>query len=189
MQEQEHFKLKAAKQEKENTELKQLIIEKEMSNQEIKNEMFITRQNLLISKRTLLNEKKNILSDLNKQKIPLDQMLIQRMNLFKFSIALVVILYYVITFYLIYKLGWNIMEPWTYIINTAIPIVGLALYFTFQEKELNPNNIYKAIKNKIRVKIYSKFGFDNKKVEILIKDINNLENEIKKEEQALNVHV
>ncbi|HYY42928.1 MAG TPA: COR domain-containing protein, partial [Pyrinomonadaceae bacterium] len=60
---------------------------------------------------------------------------------------------------LIYKLGWNTMEPWTYFIGIGA-FVGTYAYFAITQRELSPGAIYDQLVEMKKRKNYQLAGFD-----------------------------
>ncbi|HEX7315319.1 MAG TPA: COR domain-containing protein [Pyrinomonadaceae bacterium] len=67
---------------------------------------------------------------------------------------------------LIYRLGWDVMEPWTYLIGTGVPILTY-LYFAFTQQEVSPAAIYQHIVERRRRQLYRSNGFDAEEYERL----------------------
>jgi len=57
------------------------------------------------------------------------------------------------------KIGWNIMEPWTYFIGGTVTL-GSYLYFVATKRELSPMTIYHQFIESRKQKNYREFGFD-----------------------------
>ena len=68
--------------------------------------------------------------------------------------------------YLTYKVGWVVMEPWTYFIGLGFTL-GSYLYFAITLKELSPIAFYKQNIEKNKQKNYCRISFDNKQYEEL----------------------
>lgn len=66
---------------------------------------------------------------------------------------------YAIIVYLIFKIGWDKMEPITYIIGISIPFVSY-IYLIIRNKELSLIRIYERFSKEYLIKIYKKNGFD-----------------------------
>ncbi|MBV9928883.1 MAG: GTP-binding protein [Acidobacteria bacterium] len=59
----------------------------------------------------------------------------------------------------IYWLGWNVMEPWTYLIGSGVPVLTY-LYFATTQQEFNPKEIYERLVERRRRQLYRSNGFD-----------------------------
>lgn len=69
--------------------------------------------------------------------------------------------------FLTYKLGWNVMEPWTYFIGGTLTL-GSYLYFVVTKRELSPVTIYHQFVESKKQKNYREFGFDIVRYENLL---------------------
>ncbi|HWS99153.1 MAG TPA: COR domain-containing protein [Pyrinomonadaceae bacterium] len=61
--------------------------------------------------------------------------------------------------WLIYRFGWERMEPWTLLIG-AFAILGAPSYFALTQRELSPKAIYEHIAEVKKMKNYRAAGFD-----------------------------
>ena len=61
--------------------------------------------------------------------------------------------------WLIYKLGWDKMEPWTYILGVVAAVVTIS-YFVITRREPSPRAIYDHIVEVKKLKSYQAAGFD-----------------------------
>ncbi|MDO9567217.1 MAG: hypothetical protein Q7J15_10805 [Candidatus Desulfaltia sp.] len=177
VKEQEHFKNQAARQAEENRKLiKELDIkEKKLRIQETKENDL---QNDLVQTRlNLLQEKKATLNLLEKQKLPIDKIVSQQLVKFKIMIGFPVVLYYLFIYYLIWKLGWNDMEKWTYILG-SIPLVISFLYLIFAEKDWNPKHYLKRKRDQFEAQKYDQFNFNISKLDELRNEVAKMETEI-----------
>jgi hypothetical protein len=66
-----------------------------------------------------------------------------------------------------FRLGWNVMEPWTYFIGGFLTI-GSYLYFVITQRELSPKTIYDQIIESKKRKNYKESGLDIDKFEELL---------------------
>lgn len=60
---------------------------------------------------------------------------------------------------LIYRIGWETMEPWTYLIS-IITLIGIYGYFAFTKREFSPRAIYEHLIERKKVKNYAEAGFN-----------------------------
>ncbi len=183
--------------------IKQISKEKETIQQEktqAKNE--VTEKNDEILKLKQVHEEENkkqkiefnrkLLSELNKSiqaseksHIPLQDVIDDKMKTHIFILALVPIIFYAIIFFLIYKLSWNIMEPYTYVISILLIIAGY-LYFAIKGADFDPRKYFASKKDKIRTLVYKNFNFDDAELTEQKKKVTDLLNEIKVLEQGPN---
>ena len=75
-----------------------------------------------------------------------------------FSFGLLLLVYAALAL-LTYRLGWGIMEVWTYFIG-AFALLCSYGYFVITLREFTPANIYEQFKRKQREKLYDEFNFD-----------------------------
>jgi internalin A len=59
----------------------------------------------------------------------------------------------------IYWLGWNVMEPWTYLIGSGVPVVTY-LYFAATQQEFSPTAIYERLVERRVRQLYRSNGLD-----------------------------
>ena len=109
-----------------------------------------------------------VIAELSKIKAQLD---LQSENYAKRSlrwylafIALVGIVLAVLT----YRLGWDVMEPWTYFIGAALTL-GAYAYFAVTLREPSLRGIYDHLVEMKKKRNYEAFGFDQKKYERLMR--------------------
>ena len=74
---------------------------------------------------------------------------------------------------LIYYLGWDIMEPWTYLIGIGASVGGY-LYFAVTNREISPKEILDHMIETKRMKIYKEAGFDIQEYQSLLENPNSL---------------
>ncbi|PLX51153.1 MAG: hypothetical protein C0613_00670 [Desulfobulbaceae bacterium] len=182
IREQEISERQAQIQSKENTELK---AELERKNAEIKqkeNEKIKAEEQALSTSLStyemLLAEKRESIETLSKNKISYDRIVNRKMNTHKGIIAFTVVGYYILTFGLIYKYSWNLMEQFTYVVNGAMPIVLFFIYSLIFEKKPNILEYIPTQKEKIQSLVYSDFNFEFEKLESLSLEIADLEKKI-----------
>ena len=68
--------------------------------------------------------------------------------------------------YLTYKLGWGVMEPWTYFIGIA-SAAGAYGYFAYTQQEFSPRAIYEHMIESKKKQTYLDSGFNLEKYERL----------------------
>lgn len=156
---QEYFKVKAKKQAEENINLKKEIIEKDNKIDEIvKNQEELTLQNIELNERRL-QEKLKTIEILEKQKLPIDIEVEKEFRFFKIKTLGVLVFFYVLSFFLIWKYGWQQLEQYAWMVSAIIPLISLG-YILAKEKTLNPLEFLKNKKQYIQDRKYSQFTFD-----------------------------
>ena len=164
---QENYLLKAELEKKE-------TVIKQKENEKIKVEEQLLHTSLF-SLEMLLKEKNQMIATLKTNKKQFDKIATKKLNLHKVIIASLVIIYYILTFGLIYNYSWNQMEQYTYIFNVAIPFVLFFLYSLAFEKSFNILNYIPLKKEKIKKRIYAQFDFEIDKLESLQRETEDLE--------------
>lgn len=94
---------------------------------------------------------------LTKLKSILDKEAEKRIKLKMWLFIAVSILFWLFILFLIWRLGWDIMEPWTYAIGIPI-LISQYLYFAVTQHELSPSVIYKRLLENERQKKYQHYG-------------------------------
>lgn len=188
--EQHLFKDKAKKQADENVSLKEELVNKEKQLIEKENELQLKTEE---RKSTEIEYNKKILSDkielLSEKKISIeDQIKIQdkatlitnrKHRNFKFLIGFLYLLYFIGWIVVIFKYGWDKIEPWTFIVGIIFPIVVIPLYNLIFEKKLDFITFIKKKREKIHQKQLQFLGYSKERVDKLNKDCEKLEEEIK----------
>lgn len=170
IQEQDYLRAKAAKEAEENEQLRLNLALKDLEIQKIESNLQKEYQqnknlesNLVLSaigmKEKILEEQLLSIQDLEKHKAPLDRLAEKDFLIFKVTVCFIIIIYYLTIYYLIYKLTWNIMEQWTYILS-SLPIIVSAFYLIVLERDLNPLSFFKKRKQKYYTRRYEEFNFD-----------------------------
>jgi hypothetical protein len=184
LKEQEHFKKKAIQQLKENTELKSNLSQKEKEVLIHVEKQTQLNLQLLSTKKSLLEEKKNSVSILEHQKAPIDDEVKARILMIKVIYSLLLVSAFFSIHFLILKFGWNDSEQWTWILFYSIPLFISIIYMLFAEKTINPIELIKRQKEKIKKKKYRRFNFDNSLLVRLKKEVSELKEEIKELESS-----
>lgn len=175
IEEQEHFKNKAQKLEQENIELK-IEVEKFgalLERQKIERENNKDKHFSSVSKikKDLLAEKKKNLAHLEIIKTKIDKKIEWNIFLwYKTLPSIIVIIYYILLSYCIYRFGWNIMEPISYLL-ALLPPIAFIIISLFQEKTCNPWQWLNKRKEKVREMKYKKEVFNLKEYDSLKEDI------------------
>jgi hypothetical protein len=189
LEEHEHLKSKVIKEVEDNIKLKNdlYIKDEEIKDRELrykaeqvlKHEKELELQGKTINiKQQLLAEKIRYKDSLEKQKIPIDNEAFQKYKAFKIKLGIFIVCYYLITYFLIWKAGWNFLEQWTYIIDGTIPIIISYLYILICEKTFNPVTYLENEKKKVYISKYKQFNFDVIRLKELESEICELEKEI-----------
>ena len=121
----------------------------------------------VLASRVNLSSKDRLLSELTKIKSNLDANAhnIAQRGLWLYLLFLICV--WVTLAFLTYKIGWNIMEPWTYFIGGTVTLGGY-LYFVATKKELSPMTIYHQLIESRKQRNYREFGFDIELYESLL---------------------
>lgn len=173
IQEQSHFKFKAEQQIEENERLmSELAKKKEIEGQFLK------------SRKALLDEKLNLKSTLENQKRPLDKIVSRQYSQYKAALVLGVLFYYTVIISLVFYIGWDIMEPYTYVIS-LIPVLIAVIYFLVKERNFDNFNFLFIRKDTLQKKIYKRFEFNPTGLELVETEIESLKNEINSLELAV----
>jgi len=174
LKEQEHFKNKAISESIENNKLKSSLSQKEDEVNSHIEKQRILNSKIIETKKTLLKDKESTINILEKQKATVDKEIIKSTHSFKIIVSLLIIIAFVGTHLVIWKLGWNDSEQWTWILFYSIPLFLSIVYMLFAEQTINPLKLIKRKKEGIIKSKYKKFNFDN-----------NLLNQIKNERDEL----
>lgn len=189
IQEQEHFKIEAAKQVEENIQLRESleIKEQELENKEkealkfkketIQKELENNRK-LVSAKESLLREKDNVKQDLLIKKVPIDKEAYKTYQIFRLITGFSLISFYALICFIIWKINWNIIEAWTYVAGILLSNLFPIFYLLFFQKDINPKKYLVNRKLKIYSKTYEKFKFDIERLKALEQEIDELNNEI-----------
>lgn len=189
MLEHEHIKNVATKKSEENEQLKEnLEFNKiELKAKEIEADNYKKAkeakeseiiQNNIEAKETLIKEKSDNLYTLNQQLIPIKREAKFLFVYYRIGIGFLLILLYTLVCLIIWKMGWNIIEAWTYIIGVLLSNLLPLFYLLLFEKNINPKNYLENIKSCIYLKTYSKFNFDTERLIILDSEIEKLKAEV-----------
>jgi len=186
IQEQKHFKNQAELQKQENKRLKEDLQNKnsliEATKSEHEKQLEIRRREEeksrkanLVLKESLLEEKKRSIKLLENQKSNLNKNATTNYNIFKG--VFVFLGYYVGLIFLIFKIGWDTMGKWTYILG-LLPIVSSVVYLLVTERSFNLTNYFQKIKEKRIIKEYKSNNFELESLNTLREEELKLINEI-----------
>lgn len=178
IKEKQHLKNKVREESEKSSELSQNLIQKEKKIEEYINSENKLSLEIIATKKRLLDEKLNSITILEKQKEPIDLEVNRAVSIYK-SIAIGLLIFtYALSYYLIWKFGWNNFEKWTWIVSFTFPAIICGSYMFVKEKTLNPIEMLKNKKNEIRIQKYKKFSFDRSLLEKLINESEMLKAEI-----------
>lgn len=127
--------------------------------------------------RKLLDEKKSVLTEMSKQKIPIERIAEKDWVRYKFWYSLLVICYFIALVIITVRVGWAVMEPYTYFFGLS-GIVASYLYAAISGKSVDPRKHFEIVHNDLKEKRLKEFGFDNIKFEQLLNEVKNLEDEL-----------
>lgn len=128
-------------------------------------------------KKTLLSEVNNSIETIEKIRSPLDKTAIKKFRNHIWILSVGFIAYFLIIFILIYKVGWDTMEPITYFLS-ALGIIGGYLYFAITGKSFNPSEYFIHKEQELKDKVYKDFSFDSDRLASLLERKKELENEL-----------
>lgn len=180
IQEQEYFKNKVEKQVEENIILKRSLTQKEKDLEKYEKDKTGLAFQVIETKEKLLQEKQNSIEILENQYKPIDIEITKTFWLFKIKILGIIVFSYALSYFLIWKYGWDKLNKWIWIISVTFPVMLSAIYMLVQEKTINPLELLKRKKLKIQGQKYSQFNFDFSLLKKLKLEKNNLRNEIDK---------
>lgn len=182
LKEQEHFKNKAIKESIENDKLKTSLSQKEKEVKSHLDKQQSLNTELIQTKKILLSEKEKAINILERQKSSVDKEIQSSVTTFKVTVAVIIIFAFIGTHLIIWKMGWNDAEQWTWILFYSIPLFFTFCFMLFAEKTINPIELIKRKKKSITLKKNKKFNFDydllvglKEEKEDLIKEIGELE--------------
>lgn len=70
-------------------------------------------------------------------------------------------LFWLLIIFLIWRLGWDVMEPWTYVIGIPVLLIEY-IYFAFTQQQLSPQAIYEKLITTEKQKKYRHYGLEVK---------------------------
>lgn len=194
--EQHLFKDKAQKQAIENVSLKNELVDKEKIIIEKDNELKLKTEErklneieynkkILSEKNELLTEKKISIEDQIKIKDKAILITNKKHRNFKLLIGSIYLLYFIGWILVVFKYGWDKIEPWTFIVGIILPIVVIPFYNLIFEKKFDFITFIKIKREKIYQNRLQFLGYSQERIEKLNKDCEKLEKEIEKYTQHL----
>jgi len=182
--------LQQAKDEKERAEIKKqskidklllTIKEKEALEEQLKK---LKKEREKFSKEKSIETKTSLLEEVNQSIITLENtesiladIINKRSRNFKWRLSTIPIVYFMFIAFLIFKLTWEIMEPFTYLLS-LLGIILSYLYLAISGESFSPIRYFEIKKAKIREQIYTSYNFDYKYLESQKKRKEKLEIEI-----------
>lgn len=177
IEEQSYLKVKITKTEENANRLeKELQIKSERESQ-LKNANQSFRSELIESKEQTLKEKEHRRNDLENQKELLDKKANLKYRYFKIETIGVVLLFSFLWIFLIFHLGWNVMDRYTYVLG-IISAIFSSIYFIIKEEKFPVKRYLKNTKNRIILKAYKSNNFNKNSLDLLCKEIEKINQEI-----------
>ncbi|MNU46056.1 hypothetical protein D3C71_349100 [compost metagenome] len=181
---QEHFKVKAQDESLKNIKLETELANKNQEVRSSRETQIDLSSKLITTKEGQLNDKQNSIDILTKQNTQIEKKIQIRKFWNNVMLVSIVIIMFSISLIIIWKMGWNSAEPWTWIIS-CLPIVVSLIYMIFTEKSINLKVALKKRNEKIKINQYKKYEFDIRIFEQLKQDKKSLEEEV---QQLKNAH-
>ena len=110
-------------------------------------------------KQQLLEITNRNIESYNKRHIPIAAIIEEKLKNHRFYLAIVPVIFFAFIFFLIYKLSWNTMEPYTYVFSSVAILAGY-LYFAIKGESIDPRKYFEYYNKGITSKIYSQFDFN-----------------------------
>lgn len=136
-----------------------------------------TIQQKLQHKKELFEISERGLASLEKKYVQVLRSIEEKLKSHKFYLSLIPMIFFSAIIFLIYKLSWNVMEPYTYVLSVLAILAGY-LYFAIKGENINPQKYFDYYKEGITLKVYNEFDFDLVDLESQRKDRINLSKEI-----------
>jgi hypothetical protein len=128
-------------------------------------------------KENLLAEKQTTITELSKQKIPIEKQAEKSLTNYKFVFSIIVVGYFIALAIITWKIGWEIMEPITYFLG-VLGLVATYLYTAISGKDMNPKIHFDRKSAELIDKKYKEFNFNKERFENLILEKKELESEL-----------
>ncbi|MBC8490887.1 MAG: hypothetical protein H8D45_33140 [Bacteroidetes bacterium] len=118
-----------------------------------------SEEQIIETKKTILEEiNRTIITIENTQK-PLKEIINREYKNYKWRLSIIPVLYFFIISFLIYKLTWNVIEPYTYL-SSLLGLICSYLYFAISGESFSPLKHFNNKKAKITKRVYSELKFD-----------------------------
>lgn len=160
---------------------KQQLLEQDQQNQ--KNQLSISCDYL----ERALNAAQRQLVDATKRKNLADAKMRIAMNRVKFLFVMVLLIIAAAWIYLIFRVGWEKMEVFTYVLG-AVVFVGTALYLILFEKELSLRRTMELLRQKKQLNIYNMYNVSTSIIEECLNEVNALQEELAEEKSKLSAY-
>lgn len=143
-----------------------------------------THQKQLEFKKTILNEINDSISTIENSKPPLDKIASTKFKNHKWRLAVGLVAYFLIIIILIYQIGWDTMEPVTYVLS-SLGFICSYLYLSITGKSFNPTEYFTLKKEELEKQVYKEFNFDTDRLASLKDKKTELENEVRELENKI----
>lgn len=110
-------------------------------------------------KETILEEVNQSILTLENSEKPLSDIIETRHKNYIWRLSIIPVAYFFIISFLIYKLSWNVMEPWTYL-SSLFGAICAYLYFAISGKSFSPLEHFTNKKTRTMREVYFDFKFD-----------------------------
>ena len=118
--------------------------------------------------------------------MPIERAIEKRLKNHRLVLSLFPVAYFTIVTLLIYQLGWELMEPITYVSGLLFLVMGY-LYLIIKGHSFDPGKYFDYYRKAIEASVYNDFNYDITERDLhldtkkkLTDEINNLENELMK---------
>lgn len=128
-------------------------------------------------KSELLSEVNDSILTLEKSKTPLETIVKSKVSTHKIIAISILVIYFFILAFLVYKFTWNTMEPITYFLG-PLGILSSYIYLAVKGHSFDPREYLTVKEKEFRQATYKKFNFDNERLDFLIERKKVLEKEI-----------
>lgn len=128
-------------------------------------------------KEKLYKEKESTISELFKQKIPIEKQGEKALNNYLFVFSLLVFVYFMALIVLTIRIGWEVMGAVTYFLG-FLGLIATYLYPAISGKNINPRKHFEQKKLELIKVKYLEFNFDINRFEKLIEEKDSLKAEI-----------
>ena len=128
-------------------------------------------------KQELLEITNRNIESYNKRHITIAALIEEKLKNHRFYLAIVPVIFFALIFFLIYKLTWNTMEPYTYVLS-FVSILAEYLYFAIKGENIDPRKYFEYYKKGITSKIYSEFDFNLANLKLQTETKKSIEDEI-----------
>jgi len=118
-----------------------------------------SRERAIEFKRQLLDEVSRAILTLENAQSPLRDIIGDQHKNLKYIFAMIPIAYFCLTAFLIYKLGWNVMGVYTFLVTLFVGVCGY-IYLAVSGESFDPAKYFQNKKTSITNQVYLKFKFD-----------------------------